>query len=280
MNSPRRSFLCPNCNKLISGDESVCPHCGISRPGSIWKSNIWTRGLLSSDNVVKTIISVNVVMYAVSLLLNPSRLGLSGGPFSLLSPSNRALVILGASGTIPIDRLHRWWSLISANYLHGGILHILFNMIALTQIARPVLSEYGVHRLIVVYTVGGASGFLVSYLAGVSLTLGASAAVLSLIGACLYYGWSRGGTYGQAVYRQTLGWVVAIFIFGLLFPGIDNWGHAGGLAAGMLLGFLLGYEEKKPENYYHKLLAGICVLFTVAVLAWSIGSSFYYRLSG
>jgi rhomboid protease GluP len=274
----RQSILCPNCSKLISADERSCPHCGVSSPGARWKSIPITREFLRDDQIIKTIIYANVGMYIISLLLNPTSLGLSANPFMLLSPSNRALILLGSTGTVPIDQMQRWWTLISANYLHGGILHILFNMIALRQIGPLVLREYGVNRLISLYTFGGTIGFLFSYIAGVRFTLGASAAVCSLIGASLYYGKSRGGTYGQAIYRQISGWVLGLFIFGLLVPGINNWGHGGGIAAGIFLGFLLGYQERKRENQFHKILAMVCVVATVAVLAWATISSFYYRL--
>jgi rhomboid protease GluP len=185
--------------------------------------------------------------------------------------------LLGSTGTIPIDQLHRWWTLISANYLHGGVLHILFNMIALYQIGPLVLREYGVGRFISLYTLGGVIGFFVSYLVGIRFTLGASAAVCSLIGASLYYGKSRGGTYGQAVYKQVSGWVLGLFLFGFLIPGINNWGHGGGIVGGIIIGYLFGYEERKKENLIHKSLGGICVFLTVAVLFWAVSSSFLYR---
>lgn len=273
-------MLCPNCSKLISADEQVCPHCGVSRPGAWWKGIGLTHGPFSSGQIIKTIIYVNVGMYLISLLLNPTRMGLSANPFTFLSPSNRALLFLGSTGTIPIGQWHRWWTLISANYLHGGILHILFNMLALHQIGPIVLREYGVNRLISLYTLGGVIGFLVSYLAGVRFTLGASAAVCSLIGASLYYGKSRGGTYGQAIYKQISGWVLGLFLFGFLVPGINNWGHGGGIVGGIVLAYVLGYEERKRENLIHKILATICVLLTVAVLLWATTSSFYFRFFG
>jgi rhomboid protease GluP len=276
----RKSILCPNCSKLISSDEPVCPHCGVSRPGVWWKSLPVTKGLFSGDRIIKTIIYANVGMYLISLVMNPARMGLSTNPFTFLSPSSRALMLLGSTGTIPIDQMHRWWTLISANYLHGGILHILFNMIALSQIGPLVLREYGVGRFISIYTLGGVIGFLLSYLVGIRFTLGASAAVCSLIGASLYYGKSRGGTYGQAVYKQVSGWVLGLFLFGFLVPGINNWGHGGGIVGGIIIGYLLGYEERKRENLIHKSLGGICVVLTVAVLAWAVSSSFYYRFFG
>ena len=276
----RKSILCPHCSKLISVAEHKCPHCGISRPGARWKNIPITRGLLQSDQLIKTIIYANVGMYLISLLMNPTRMGLSANPFMFLSPSNGALLLLGSTGTIPIDQGHRWWTLVSANYLHGGILHIVFNMIALYQIGPLVLREYGANRLIGLYTLGGIFGFLVSYFAGVRLTLGASAAVCSLIGASLYYGKSRGGAYGQAIYKQISGWVLVLFLFGFLVPGINTWGHGGGIVGGIILGYFLGYHERTRENLFHKSLAGVCVVLTVAVLAWAILSSVYYRFLG
>jgi rhomboid protease GluP len=63
-------------------------------------------------------------------------------------------------------------------------------------------------------------------------------------------------------------------------PGINNWGHAGGMVAGVILGFFLGYQERKRENLGHKLLAGLCMLVTVVVLGWAIASGVYQRLAG
>ena len=278
-NGPRQSILCPNCSKLISADERTCPHCGISKPGSWWKNIPISKNLLGGDQIIRTLIFANVGMYIISILLNPAGLGLSVDPFRFLSPSSGSLLLLGSTGTVPIDQGHRWWSLISANYLHGGILHILFNMIALRQIGPLVLREYGVHRFSILYTLGGVFGFFVSYLAGVAFTIGASAALCSLIGASLYYGKSRGGTYGQAIYKQMGGWILGLLFLGLL-PGINNWGHGGGIGAGVTLGFLLGYQERTRQNLVHKVLGATCIAATVAVLAWAVLSSFYYRFLG
>jgi len=276
----RRSILCPNCRKLISTDESRCPYCGIARPGSWWKNSVWARVFLGTDQLIRTIIYANLGMYVISLLLNPWSTGFSLNPFSFLSPANKSLLLLGATGTIPIDHLHRWWTLVSANYLHGGVLHILFNMVAFRQIAHLVLQEYGTYRMLILYTFSGVTGFLVSYLAGVSFTIGASAAVCGLIGATLYYGKSRGGVYGQAIFRQIGGWALGLFLFGLLVPGVNNWGHGGGICAGVILGFLLGYQERAREGLFHKILAGVCVALTVLILAWAVVSSIYYRFLG
>lgn len=263
----QRAMLCPRCRRLIGSNETTCSWCGASRATARW-SAIWRRGRLDGDWLVKAIISANIAFYILSLLLT-SRRGFFGGLFSAFTPDQTSLMLLGATGTLPIGRLGRLWSLVSANYLHGGIFHILFNMMALRQIAPWVTNEYGSNRMFIIYTLGGVCGFWVSYLAGVPFTIGASAAVCSLIGSLLYYGKSRGGTYGAAVYREVSGWVVGLVLFGLMMPGINNWGHGGGILGGVLLGMLLGYEERRPERAVHHILALICGGMTVGVLGWA-----------
>jgi len=239
-----------------------------------------TRLLRDGDQLIKAIIIVNTGMFAISLMFNQRLPGLSFNPLTVFAPDNQSILILGATGTIPIDRFHRWWTLISANYLHGGIVHILFNMIAFYQLAPLVNREYGTYRMIVIYTIGGIAGFYISYLAGVEFTIGASAAVCSLMGASLYYGKSRGGVYGRIIYRQIGGWAVGLFLFGLIVPGINNWGHGGGILAGAALGFLLDFQERKMETGFHKILAAGCIALTVIALGWGVVSAGYYRMAG
>ena len=258
-------------------DEPRCPYCGTRKPGAWWKNKFNIR---REDFPIRAIIYINVGMYMISLLYNSSIPKLSLNPLTLLSPDSLSLLRLGATGTIPILRLERWWTLITANYLHGNLLHIFFNMVAFRQLAAFVLREYGVHRFIVLYTLSGIAGFWVSYLAAVPLTIGASAAVCGMIGATLYYGKSRGGVYGQAIYKQVGGWAIGIFVFGLIVPGINNWAHGGGIVAGAILGFLLGYRERRQEKFWHRYLAFGCVLISIVALAWAVASGAYFRFAG
>ena len=269
-------MLCPNCGRLIGIDEPRCHHCGVARPGAWW-NRLLTAGQRDADQLVLRIIYLNAALFAISLVLDLRYMSLAPNPLAFLSPSVPALMLLGAAGTSGIQGPLGWWSLLAANYLHGGILHIFFNMAALRQLAPVVIREYGPSRMIAVYTIGGVFGFLLSVLVGVRLTIGASAAVCALVGAILFYGKSRGGEYGTALFKQVGTWVVLIFIFGLIVPGINNWGHGGGIAAGLLLGFLLGYGEKKPERLWHKWVGGLCALVTVLVLAWAVLSAFLQR---
>lgn len=266
----RNSILCPNCRKLITRGVESCPFCNIRNPSSPVKNNVFLRALSDSKSLLTLLISINVVMFTLSIIIDPRQSDLNFSPFQFLSPSHRSLLVLGSTGAIPIFQFERWWSLIAANYLHGGLLHILFNMLALRQLLPLMTHEFGSHRTFAIYTLGGMFGFFVSALAGIQYTIGASAALCSLIGALLYYGKSRGGSYGQAIFSQIGGWAIGIGIFGFLFPGINNWGHGGGMVAGILLGYLLGYRENKREARFHRLLSQICIAATVLTLLWSV----------
>src|SRR4030065_1853872 len=131
--SERKSILCPNCRKLISADEPSCPYCGLLRPGLHNTAGI-IRNIIFAFHPVMTIIYINIAFYILAFLLDPKGIFSGGGLFTFLSPSSESLFLLGATGTIPVFEFHRFWTLISASFLHGGILHITFNMMALYQL--------------------------------------------------------------------------------------------------------------------------------------------------
>jgi rhomboid protease GluP len=276
----KTALLCPNCRRLVSADESRCPHCGATRPGAWWKNNALTRALYDQSGLVRAVIALNIGMYLLSLMINSRLPALTMNPFALLSPENRSLLFLGATGSIPIERFGRVWTVVSAMYLHGGLLHILFNMIAFSQLAPRVIREFGAFRSSAIYTIGGALGYVISYRVGVTFTIGASGAICALIGALLYYGKSRGGIYGQALFRHVGGWAVGILIFGLLVPGINNWAHGGGFVAGIALAYLLGYQERRRESGLDRLLGVASGVATAAILLWAAGSGLVLRYQG
>lgn len=272
----RNSLLCPNCRKLISADEPFCPYCGLARPGL--QSFFFSRFSSLSPEITNIIIYINAGLYLLSLIINTSRITMTANPLTLLSPSQEGLFLLGATGTIPIAAFGRWWTLISASYLHGSLMHIFFNMMALTQLGSFVVREYGINRFCVIYIVTGVAGFLMSYLAGIPFTIGASAGICGLIGAIIYYGKTRGGSYGEAIYKQALGWIAGLIIFGILVPGINNWAHGGGIVSGILLAWWLGYLEQKRETTIHKILALSGIAITGIILLFALTQAAYLYL--
>jgi len=230
---------------------------------------------LTSAVLMKAMICANVIMFIISLIYSGKNITLSINPFYALTPSMDVLSFLGASGRFPIIKFEAWWSLITANWLHGGLLHILFNMMALRTVAPLVMQEYGLFRMFSIYTLTGAAGFLLSYFGNVYLTIGASSGLCGLIGAALYFGKSRGGQWGQLVYKQTSGWVVSLVLIGFLLPNINNWSHAGGLLSGIFFGWIMGYNEKRTENKFDRSLAVFFAGLTVWLLTKSVTQGFF-----
>jgi len=198
-----------------------------------------------------------VVLYAVSLVVDPTAVLHPRGPlavFDSFSPSNQALWDMGAAGTGPW-RAGRWWTLLTAIYLHGGPLHILFNVLWIRQLGPAVQELYGPARLVVIFTVSGAIGFVVSNIFGIPLTIGASGAIFGLLGAMVAFGRKRGGTFGTMVLRQYGQWALVIFILGFFMSGVNNWAHAGGFAGGYLAGLGLSLAEWRGESATDRLMA-------------------------
>jgi rhomboid protease GluP len=274
----RKSALCPKCRRLISTDETRCPYCGMARPGSRWKNNPVSRGWSDGQQMIKIIIFVNVAMFMVSLLIGMRSYRIGFNPLSLLSPDTKALFILGATGSRLVKDVG-WWTLISANYLHGSVLHIFFNMMALYQIAPLISRLYGSHRFVAIFTISGVGGFLASYIMGIRITVGASAALCGLIGAALYYGRNRGGLFGEAIYKQIGVWALFIIVSGFMIPQVNNSAHIGGMAVGALCAALLGYTEKTREGTHHRVLAAVCIAITVLVLMWALLRALIYLFS-
>jgi rhomboid protease GluP len=214
-------------------------------------------------------------LYVLSLLMDFGGVR-TAGLLNFLSPSNRSLFLLGESGAIPIFGFGRWWTVLSAGWLHAGILHIFFNMMWIRQLAPPTSEMYGPSRMVIIYTIGGIVGFLASSLAGTlpflpfflrgaGFTVGASAPIFGLLGALVFYGRRTGS---RIVGEQARSWAVMLFIFGFIMPGIDNWAHLGGFAGGYGTAKIL--DPLKPERLDHLVAALVCLAVTVVAIAFSV----------
>lgn len=137
------------------------------------------------------------------------------------------------------------WRLFTAMFLHIGVMHLLFNMWALYAIGRLVEAYYGHVRYAIIYLFGGLFGSLASFAFSLSVSAGASGAVFALTGAAAVYFFryrENFGAHGRAVLQNMVLIIAVNLAFGLAGSGVDNWGHIGGLAGGLLLGWgLLPY---------------------------------------
>lgn len=271
------SVICTSCGVLVGVNDDKCYNCGRRNPG-LWGFAPALRSLGADLGFVPFVIGTCIVLYGLMLVVTVGMGGniMGGGLFSLLSPSGGALFLFGESGAVPVFVAGRWWTVLSASWLHAGLLHILFNLTAVRQLAPPVADVYGPGRTVIIYVGGGIAGFTLSsmagylfpplpFLAGAPYTVGASAAISGLIGAVMYYGRRSGSGMARS---QASTYILMLVMYGLFLPGIDNYAHLGGFGGGYLASRIL--DPLKPERIDHIIIAlgllGLSLLSIVASL--------------
>ena len=145
------SVVCVSCGYLVGVNDDSCYNCGRRNPG-LWGFATAVRRLGSDMGFVPFVIGMSVVLYGLALLMSRGDI-MGGGMFGILRPSTQANLIMGASGAVPVFVFDRWWTVLSAGWLHSGILHIFFNMYWVRQLAPAVSELYGPGRMVIVYTV-------------------------------------------------------------------------------------------------------------------------------
>src|SRR2546425_1188174 len=207
------------------------------------------------------IVGLNFLLFVVSLLATMRLSQESGGQGLNLFGGINGLVLdrLGASRPLVLIN-GEWWRLVMAIFLHGGILHIAMNTWVLMDIGPQVEEVYGSARYLFLYIATGIAGFLASAITG-HFSVGASGALMGLIGLMLAITTRRGGAYMQMIRGQLIRWVVYILVLGFVVSGIDNAAHLGGLAAGFLLGRVMA--DREPMNATERKRA--------YVLGWAAG---------
>jgi len=269
------SVVCPGCRNLVGVQDERCLNCGRWNPG-LWGFAPLLGRLGRDLGFTPVVMWSCIILYLATILLAPGGIDLGLGLLNFLSPDNDSLFLFGGSGAGPVFRAGRWWTVLSAGWLHGGLLHILFNMMSLRNLAPLVGDLYGASRMVIIYTTGGIAGFTASSLAGqflgwlpiiggADLTVGASAGICAFLGALFYYG-KRGGS--RMIGDQAKSWAIGTLILGLFLPFIDNWAHAGGFVGGYVSSKFL--DPLYPERLDHFLAALACLALTAIAIALSI----------
>ncbi|WP_080059417.1 rhomboid family intramembrane serine protease [Spirosoma aerolatum] len=168
---------------------------------------------------------------------------------NILRPAGDALIRWGANYT-PLTLDDQPWRLLSSCFLHIGIIHLLFNMYALTQIGFVIEGILGSRKFIIVYLMAGLLGSAVSlWWHDVVLGAGASGAIFGLYGvffALLTTDWLEAETR-RSLLRSVLVFMGYNLLFGLQ-SGIDNAAHIGGLVAGVLFGYAYYFAALHPSR--------------------------------
>ena len=252
-----RPKLCPACGALVGTTATKCYQCGASTTYSFSAaSRTLSRWMPQTSPVTYAMLSICCLMYVLSLVITlkfTGGAGMGGGMMNLGGIATRVNFRLGASLPIAYD-IQQPWRFITAIFLHGGLLHIGFNMWVLMDIGPMVEELYGSARYFFLFVVTGAAGYAVSSFFG-HLSVGASGSLLGLIGVLLAATTGRKSLAAQALRSALIRWLVYIGVLGLLMSGTDNAAHAGGLAAGYLLGRVMA--DRLPADVIERRRADL-----------------------
>jgi rhomboid protease GluP len=218
---------------------------------------------LDAAPVTRAILTLNVAVFVVQVLL-------AGGAVAVVSIPVREELLFGANYPLATVGDARWETLVTACFLHGGVLHLGMNMLALWQAGPLVERAVGSARMAPMYLVAGVVGNLASTLLAVvrgqeMFGVGASGAISGVIAAALVVGWRVQGWKGpltQAMVR----WLAFVLIFGFVVKNVDNAAHAGGAVAGAAIAALWQRGHKYAPRATQAILA-VCALVVVACIA-------------
>jgi rhomboid protease GluP len=270
------SVICSSCGVLVGVNDDSCYNCGRRNPG-LWGFAPLLRSLGRDLGFVPFVMTACAVVYVLTLLASRGNIN-QGGLFGFLGPTNVALFVFGATGPPIVIQYGRWWTILSASWLHAGLLHIAMNMYGISFLGPAVAEMYGPARLVIIYTAGGVAGFALSVFwgafmpaiplmgSGRGLTIGASACLTGLLGAIYYYG-HRGGSSVARSYAGNA--ILMILVQGILLQGvINNFAHLGGFGGGYLAARIL--DPLKPERTDHVVVALVCIAASLLSIVVSV----------
>ena len=225
---------CTTCGKSIcvecSRDASVgqkCPECAVPQGRSrvVNARASFGRPSFQTAPVSFTIIAITAAIFVIGMLSPDAERWL----FQTFAQAN----FLVAAG--------EWWRIFTAALLHGGMMHVLFNMYALYLFGPRLEQQVGSPAFAALYVATAGTGGMVSYIFGDigQVSIGASGAIFGLLGAWMFVAWKMRGTPGGRSMFNQLGILLAINLALPLFVGGIDWrAHVGGLAGGILIAWL------------------------------------------
>lgn len=232
--------MCQACRALVPASEKHCPMCG--------RESVPARTFLHASTgghfISIIILTINIALFVVMALVEMR----NGAGAEAFMQSGNGSVLRGIGALYPGALANgEWWRLVTWNFLHIGLVHLLFNSIALYQVGPQVEEIFGSAKFIFIYLVTGVVAGLASMIISPSFTAGASGALFGLIGLMAAYGYRLGGVFGRALMKSMLIWAAFGFAVGMM-PGINNIAHGGGFVAGVALAFVIPAESTMTVN--------------------------------
>src|SRR6202790_3724469 len=232
----------------------------------------------SSITLTHVLFGANIAVFLVMALASGSIMDFNG----------EVMVRFGANFG-PFTLSGEWWRLFTYMFLHGGLMHIAFNMWCLWDLGALCESLYGRWTYAAIYLITGVAAGLASvgWNPG-TLSVGASGAIFGLAGALIasfYLGeFSVPRVAIQGTLRSLLFFVGFNVLFGTMMSGIDNAAHGGGLVSGLILGALIARVAPQPDNLLRRASVLLFMVLIVGSAALGIhrwrGSGMHFGRSG
>ena len=181
-----------------------------------------------------------------------------------------------------------FWRFLTPAFLHGSIIHLSFNMYAIYSIGPSLERKYRSTSFILLYVISAIFGNVVSFLFSPNVSLGSSTAIFGLIAAQGVYIYKNRYLLGSAAkpLLTNVLFMIAVNLFLGLSPGIDNWGHMGGLVGGFLYAWFAGPSFGISKNLFgenviiqeNKRVFLTATLILIAAISL-VGLGFYTKLA-
>lgn len=242
------AICCPQCGAVESINSVTCHRCGRELQKIIDVAPVYIQFFQRDDAVTKILQWTYGIVFVIAAILTV----LAGGtPFEALAPGatfNQTLYEMGALNGVAVLRDGQWFRLLTATFLHAGIVHLMFNLMALNAVGQETERNLGHMKFFILYFCTGvlANMFSLFWHGARYSQVGASGAICGLIGAIYIIGKIRGGVYGNLLKHVASRWIVMTVIFGLLLRnmGIDNAAHISGMVVGAGMTKLLGLQRR------------------------------------
>jgi rhomboid protease GluP len=181
------------------------------------------------------------------------------------SYDNLTLINMGALYG-PLVRIGQYERLITAAFIHIGMLHLFFNMYALNILGTQLESFYGKSKFIIIYLFSALTGSLMSITFNPEvIAAGASGAIFGLLGSMLYFGYHYRVYLGNAIQSRIIPVILLNLGIGFFLAGIDQFAHIGGLIGGILISMAVGvkYKTDKIEQINGVIMSSLFLIFLI-----------------
>ncbi|WP_300379569.1 rhomboid family intramembrane serine protease [Clostridium sp.] len=231
---------------VISSENKDVTYCGENAKGLLNVVNYVLKKQKANKKkfdfkrykITYTLIFINILIYTIEVIL-------SGNAFDI---DVYTLLFMGAKYN-PLIESGEIYRLITSSFLHGGIIHLFFNMSSLKIMGEEVELIYGKIKYISIYIISALGGGIFSFIFNDrSVSVGASGAIFGLLGAMLLFGLLNKEKIGKGYTRSIVQTIGINIILGFTIPVIDNSAHIGGLMFGIIISFIIfkiyGFNNK------------------------------------